>query len=388
MPDSGERSPLPAPFEGWFSSRGWRARSHQIECLEAAAAGRSHLLIAPTGAGKTLAGFLPSLVDLHVNGAGRGVHTLYVSPLKALAVDIARNVEAPVREMGLQVSLETRTGDTPSSRRLRQKYNPPDILLTTPEQVALLLANKDAERHFAGLKAVIVDELHSVISVKRGHLLALDIARLRRHAPSLRLAGLSATVPDPAPLLDYLAPQHTNAEPALLIRAAGGAKPVVRVLNSENRIPWSGHSARHSYAEVYKAIREAKLTLVFVNTRSQAEMTFQALWKMNDDNLPIALHHGSLDVERRRKVEAAMTRGDLRAVVCTSTLDLGIDWGDVDLVIQLGAPKGASRLTQRIGRSNHRMEEPSSALLIPGNRFEVLECLAAKDAVDEGALDG
>lgn len=165
-------------------------------------------------------------------------------------------------------------------------------------------------------------------------------------------------------------------------------RPVVRVLDSENRIPWSGHSGRYAWGEVYEAIRPAKMTLVFVNTRSQAEMTFQALWRMNEEHLPIALHHGSLDVERRRKVEAAMARGDLRAVVCTSTLDLGIDWGDVDLVIQMGAPKGASRLTQRIGRANHRMDEPSSALLAPANRFEVLEGLAAQAAVTEGALDG
>ena len=379
---------LPDAFTEWFAARGWSPRAHQLDCLEAARAGRSHLLIAPTGGGKTLAGFLPSLIDLSELGGGKGVHTLYISPLKALAVDIARNVETPVREMGLPITLETRTGDTPASRRQRQKFNPPDILLTTPEQVALLLANKDAARFFAGLKAVIIDELHSIIGVKRGHLLALGLARLRRLAPGLRVTGLSATVPDPDPLLDYLVPQNADSAPALLIRAKGGTKPVVRVHDSQNQIPWAGHSARHSYAEVYEAIRHAHLALVFVNTRSQAEMTFEALWRMNDDNLPIALHHGSLDVERRRKVEAAMAKGILRAVVCTSTLDLGIDWGDVDLVIQLGAPKGASRLTQRIGRANHRMDEPSSALLIPGNRFEVLECIAAKQAIDEGALDG
>lgn len=387
---------LPSVFADWFSSRGWRPRAHQLECLEAARDGRSHLLIAPTGGGKTLAGFLPSLIELHERPPAPavparikgGVHTLYISPLKALAVDIARNVEAPVREMGLSVTLETRTGDTPASRRQRQKFNPPDILLTTPEQVALLLANQDAAQFFANLRAVIVDELHSLIGVKRGALLALGLARLRRLAPGLRVTGLSATVPDPAPLLDYLTPQNGEAQQALLIRAEGQVKPIVRVHDSENRIPWSGHSARHAWNEVYARIKASRMTLVFVNTRSQAEMTFQALWAMNDDNLPIALHHGSLDVERRRKVEAAMTRGTLRAVVCTSTLDLGIDWGEVDLVIQIGAPKGASRLTQRIGRANHRMDEPSSALLIPGNRFEVLECLAARDALDEGALDG
>ncbi|MEZ5928993.1 MAG: DEAD/DEAH box helicase [Parvularculaceae bacterium] len=210
--------------------------------------------------------------------------------------------------MDLPIRLETRTGDTPASRRQRQKYNPPDVLLTTPEQVALLLANKDAARFFGGLKTVIIDELHSLIGVKRGQLLSLGLARLHRLAPGLRCVGLSATVPDPQPLLDFLTPQNAGVEEARLIRAEGGVKPIVRVLNSENRIPWAGHSARHSWAEVYAAIKASKMTLVFVNTRSQAEMTFQALWSMNDDNLPIALHHGSLDVERRRKVEAAMTR--------------------------------------------------------------------------------
>ncbi|MEM6413929.1 MAG: ligase-associated DNA damage response DEXH box helicase [Pseudomonadota bacterium] len=381
-------SGLPAKFDDWFKDRGWAPREHQLDCLKAAQEGKSHLLIAPTGGGKTLAGFLPPLIDLFENGSGRGVHTLYISPLKALAVDIARNVSAPVDEMGLGLNIETRTGDTPMARRQRQKTNPPDILLTTPEQVSLLLSHGDSADYFSGLKTIILDELHAIGNTKRGHLLALGIARLRKLAPDLRLTGLSATVPDPQTLIDYLTPQGTDAEEAVLIRAAGGAKANVKVLNSENRIPWSGHSARHAWDEVYEEIKEAGLTLVFVNTRSQAELTFQALWRLNEDNLAIALHHGSLDVAQRRKVEAAMSRGDLRAVVCTSTLDLGIDWGDVDLVIQIGAPKGASRLTQRIGRANHRMNEPSRALMVPDNRFSVLECLAAKDAISEGALDG
>lgn len=388
---------LPATFENWFAGKGWRPRQHQLDCLAAARGGRSHLLIAPTGGGKTLAGFLPTLVELAASrdasaaasqGASPRVHTLYVSPLKALAVDIARNVQAPVDEIGLAVKLETRTGDTPPARRQRQKTHPPDILLTTPEQIALLLTHNDAGDYFAGLRRVILDELHAFADTKRGHLLALSLARLKAIAPDVRLTGLSATVPDPEALLDYLTPAAGAEARAALIRAEGGAQANVSVLNSENRIPWSGHSARHAWDEVYAAIRDAGLTLVFVNTRSQAEMTFQALWRLNDDNLPIALHHGSLDVARRRKVEAAMARGELRAVVCTSTLDLGIDWGDVDLVIQIGAPKGASRLTQRIGRANHRMNEPSRALMVPDNRFSVLECLAAKDAIEEGALDG
>src|SRR5207244_1069959 len=159
------------------------------------------------------------------------------------------------------------------------------------------------------------------------------------------------------------------------------------MLDSAGHVPWAGHSARHAFADIYALIRAHKTTLVFVNTRMQAEMVFQGLWRINDDGLAIALHHGSLDVAQRRKVEAAMAEGRLRAVVCTSSLDLGVDWGDVDLVINVGAPKGASRLLQRIGRANHRMDEPSRGVLIPANRFEVLECRAALDAIAEQAQD-
>lgn len=382
---------LSLKFADWFASRGWQARPHQLECLQADREGLSHLLIAPTGGGKTLAGFLPSLVmlaDRTPPKEGR-LHTLYISPLKALAVDIARNLETPIAEMELDITVETRTGDTPQARRQRQKHTPPDILLTTPESLSLLIAQPDAASYFAGLERIVLDELHALIPNKRGHLLSLAIARLRALAPKLRLAGLSATVADARPLIDYLTPQNTpGAKTAKLIRGKSGAKPKVDVLYSDERIPWSGHSGRHSFEEVYRQIKENQLVLVFVNTRSQAEATFAALWRINDDNLPIALHHGSLEVAQRRKVEAAMSASKLRAVVCTSTLDLGIDWGDVDLVIQMGAPKGVSRLTQRIGRANHRMNEPSRALMAPANRMEVLECIAAKEAIEEGDLDG
>ena len=382
---------LPPVFADWFAARGWRPRPHQLDCLDADGAGLSHLLIAPTGGGKTLAGFLPSLVALSARKPpkqGR-LHTLYISPLKALAVDIARNLKTPIEEMGLDIAVETRTGDTPAARRQRQRYLPPDMLLTTPESLSLLIAQEGADKYFAGLERLILDELHALIPNKRGHLLSLAIARLRALAPKLRLAGLSATVADARPLIDYLTPQHVDgAKSAKLIRGKSGAKPRVDVLYSDERIPWSGHSGRHSFEEVYRQIKDNNLCLVFVNTRSQAEATFSALWRLNDDNLPIALHHGSLEVAQRRKVEAAMASGKLRAVVCTSTLDLGIDWGDVDLVIQMGAPKGVSRLTQRIGRANHRMTEPSRALMAPANRMEVLECIAAKAAIEEGVLDG
>jgi len=534
---------LPEPFRRWFAAKGWAPRAHQLELLARAEAGESLLLIAPTGAGKTLAGFLPALVDLatpapdpflgktptpdlrsdpphkgeggrplgtaaaasvrpsiaapvagsvagsagrsgpvasansshgpqegrgrrdgppsplwggSAQGAGvgvqgpaserasaklkvgknaeaaserrvhkdgtqgpasdrreleggtqgpaserasaklrggtetpppRSIHTLYISPLKALAVDIERNLRRPIEEMGLAIAIETRTGDTPQHKRQRQKLSPPDILLTTPEQLSLLLASKDAGRLFADLRYVIFDELHSLVISKRGHLLSLALARLRRLRPGLRTIGLSATVAEPDELRRWLVAQDETRPMAGMIAVEGGAKPEISILESAERIPWAGHSAMYAIPEIYEAIRRHRTTLLFVNTRSQAEMLFGALWHVNEDALPIALHHGSLDVGQRRRVEQAMADDRLRAVVATSTLDLGIDWGDVDLVIHVGAPKGASRLAQRIGRANHRMDEPSRAILVPANRFEVMECRAALDANYLGAQD-
>src|SRR5215468_5645716 len=392
-------STLPETFRRWFATRGWEPRAHQMALLDKARVGRSTLLIAPTGAGKTLAGFLPTLVELAARSSrsglwrgalasGSGLHTLYISPLKALAVDVARNLEQPVAEMGLPVRIETRTGDTPASKRTRQRRYPPDILLTTPEQVALLLSTADAPYLFATLKRIVLDELHALVMSKRGDLLALGLARLHRIAPSLTTIGLSATVAAPDELARYLVPQGPGVQAqADVLMAEGGAAPVVTMLDTAERLPWAGHTARHALEEMYGLIRRYRTTLMFVNTRSQAEMLFQELWRINDDSLAIALHHGSLDTAQRRKVEAAMAAGRLQAVVCTSSLDLGIDWGDVDLVINVGAPKGASRLTQRIGRANHRMDEPSKGVLVPANRFEVLECRAALDAVAENAQD-
>ncbi len=360
--------------------------------LEAARDGASALLIAPTGGGKTLAGFLPSLVELSTPDAAPaspGVHTLYVSPLKALTVDIHRNLTEPIEELGLEIACETRTGDTPQAKRRRQRLRPPKILLTTPESLALMLSYHDAPQVFRGLSCVVVDELHALAGTKRGDLLALGLARLRALAPGCRRVGLSATVPEPAALIAWLSRDGRGAAGDVrLITAEGGAKAEIDILTTRARLPWSGHMAVHALEEVYERIRRAGTTLVFVNTRAQAEIVFQELWRLNDDKLAIALHHGSLSKEQRRKVEAAMARGDLRAVVATSSLDLGVDCAAVDLVVQVGAPKGVSRLLQRIGRANHRLDRPSRALLVPANRFEVLECRAAVEGVRAETLDG
>ena len=371
---------LPELFSDWFAARGWKPRAHQLAMLAAARARESVLLIAPTGGGKTLAGFLPTLIDLH-EAPRKGLHTLYVSPLKALATDIARNLTAPVTDMSLAITIETRTGDTPSNRRRRQREAPPHILLTTPESLAVLLSLADAPAMFAGLSRVIIDEAHALAGTKRGDQLALCLSRLAAIAPDMRRAGLSATVAHPKPLMGYCGATRLIEEP-------DGAPPKISLMVPPGRLSWSGHMGLEGAPGIMARIREAGTTIVFVNTRAHAELIFQALWKLNDETLPIALHHGSLEVEQRRKVEAAMSAGKLRAVVATSSLDLGIDWGGVDQVLQIGAPKGVSRLLQRVGRANHRMDEASVAVLVPANRFEVLECEAAIEGVAARELDG
>ena len=353
--------------------------------LELARRGRSALLVAATGAGKTLAGFLPTICEL-ADHPTEGLHTLYVSPLKALAIDVQRNLIGPIEEMGLPIRVETRTGDTPSDRKLRQRLKPPQVLLTTPESLSLLLSYPESPQMFEGLKTIVVDELHGFAKEKRGDLLSLSVSRLQTLAPELRRVGLSATISDPDAYRSWLAPD-ADMELIDLVTGDPGAEPDLSILIPENKIPWAGHSGYHAIADVMRLIEQHKTTLVFCNTRGLAELIFQKLWNENEQGLPIGIHHGSLSVEARRKVEAAMAAGKLRGLVATASLDLGIDWGDVDLVVQMGAPKGSSRLLQRIGRANHRLDEPSKGIIVPGNRFEYLEARAALDAIDDGELD-
>ena len=374
---------LPPLFSDWFATRGWHIHPHQQAMLDRANA-PAQLLIAPTGGGKTLAGFLPTLTDLAENDH-HGLHTLYISPLKALAADIKRNLTTPIEEMGLPIRIDDRTGDTPSSRKKRQRADPPHILLTTPESLALLTSYEDAHRTFAGLKRVVIDEIHALAESKRGDQLMLALSRLQALCPGLRRVGLSATVEDPAAIARLLA---CHPDPCDILQADPGPEPDIAMLETEERPPWSGGGAAYSIPAVLDQIRRHRTTLIFHNTRAQAEIFFHNLWLANEDSLPIGIHHGSLDRVQRERVEAAMQQGLLRAIVCTGSLDLGIDWGDVDLVIQVGAPKNVKRLVQRIGRANHNYNAPSKALLVPANRFEVVECQAALQAVRDRDLDG
>ena len=374
---------LPANLEDWFDRRGWSLHPHQRDMLDRAGA-PALLLIAPTGGGKTMAGFLPTLAELG-SDPKPGLHTLYVSPLKALAADIRRNLGSPIAEAGLAVRVEDRTGDTSQTRKKAQRVDPPHILLTTPESLALLLSYEDAPRMFSGLKRVIVDEIHALAESKRGDQLMLALARLQGLVPGLRRVGLSATVEDPGAIARFLA---RHPDPCEVLHADPGPEPDIAMLPTKAAPPWAGGGGRYAIPEVLEEVRRHRTTLIFHNTRAQAEIYFHNLWLQNDESLPIGIHHGSLAREQRERVEAAMVAGALKAIVCTGSLDLGIDWGDVDLVIQVGAPKNVKRLVQRIGRANHRYNAPSKALLVPANRFEIVECVAALDAVRARDLDG
>jgi ATP-dependent Lhr-like helicase len=378
---------LPPQFTDWFTQRGWRLRDHQRDMIAASARGEHALLVAGTGAGKTLAGFLPSLISLSEReGVTEVIDCLYISPLKALAHDMRRNLLIPIDELGVNISVESRTGDTSGDKRQRMKAHPPDILLTTPESLSLMLSESDAEHVFRGLNTVIIDEVHAFGTGKRGDLLQLALSRLQAIRPGLRRVALSATVADPDAWRRWLAPDG-NADSVTLVTGEAGAPADIQILLPEGRVPWAGHSGAYAVQAVMEVIEAHQTTLVFCNTRGLAELIFQQLWKVNDKGLPIAIHHGSLAQEARLKTEAAMAEGRLRAMVATSSVDLGLDWGNVDCVIQMGAPKGSSRLIQRIGRANHRLDEPSKAMVVPGNRFEWLEARAALDAIADGERD-
>jgi ATP-dependent Lhr-like helicase len=378
---------VPVKFEKWFAEQNWHIRDYQRDMIDAFSRREDTLLIAPTGGGKTLAGFLPSLIDLAVkeSEAKPRLHTLYISPLRALTNDIQRNLNRPVAEMNLPIKIGIRTGDTKQYQRAKQRKSPPDILLTTPESLMLLLSYPDAAEYFSELKTVIIDELHSFATNKRGDFTSLALARLKSLAPDHIRFGLSATIADADSAAKWLGP---TGSPAKIIEVTGSAPPVLEIMTPETRYPLGGHNPRFVVNDIYAAIKTAKSAIIFVNTRAQTELLFQELWKVNTDNLPIGLYHGSLSRERRQMTEASIASGHIRAVVSTSALEMGIDWGDVDLILQVGAPKGVSRLLQRIGRSNHRMDEPSNAVLVPCNPLEAVECAVAINAIRLGQRDG
>lgn len=374
---------IPPYLLNWFKQKDWTMYPYQRSMFKHFYEQDSTLLIVPTGGGKTLASFLPSLVDLQTYPR-KGLHTLYISPLKALTNDVQRNLLDPIQEMDLRVEVAVRTGDTSTYKRQRQRNNPPHILLTTPESLLLLLSYSSAKEFFKPLKAIIIDEVHSLANTKRGDLLSLALAQLHLFASKTIRIGLSATVAKPTLLAEWLAQGKNKVQ---VVEVETKQKPKIQILN-KSFIPYSGFMGTYAVTDIYQLISQHTLSLIFVNTRAQAELIFQQLWLINDNNYPIALYHGSLDKQLRLKTEYLMVSGNLKAIVSTSALELGIDWGNVDLVIQLGAPHGISRLLQRIGRSNHQINKPSKAQLVPTHCFDALECQAAIDSINKNHLDG
>ena len=361
----------------WLNKKNTHYHDYQILSYKAVSEKKDILINAPTGTGKTLASLLAPIINFSEDVKSGSFTTLYISPLKSLIYDISRNLDEYLKAANLKISIETRTGDTSAYNKQKQLKNPPNFLITTPESFALMMSYQNSNVYFSNIKYIIIDELHSIIHTKRGDLLTLNLARLTSFAPEAIKIALSATIKNTTNTLNYF----SNSKKKKCINPKIIKKISIEILNSVNLIPWSGHMATYAIKDIYTYIKSYNSTIIFVNTRAQAEYVFQNLWKINKDNLNIAIHHGSLDRQLRLNIENKMFEGKLNCIVATSSLELGLDWSNVDLVMQIGAPKGISRIIQRIGRSNHDINKTSKAILIPTNKFEYLECLAAKDAL-------
>jgi ATP-dependent Lhr-like helicase len=391
--DAGADDPRLAPALRWFAASGRRPFPFQLEAWRAWLDGESGLVNAATGSGKTLAAWLgPVLEDLSSSlttppARPPGLRLLWITPLRALANDLVANLREPLRALGSPWRVEARTGDTASSARARQRARPPEALVTTPESLSVMLSFAEAQATLAGLDGVVVDEWHELLGAKRGVQLELGLARLRQLNPRLRTWGISATLPDlEVAQRALLGPGRTGR----IVRS-----DQVRILEIESvipptlqRFPWAGHLGLQLLPEVVRAIGAARTTLLFTNTRSQAETWYQALLRARPDWLTeLGLHHGSIDRKVREKVEDGLRRGSLRAVICTASLDLGVDFSPVEQVIQVGSPKGIARLMQRAGRSGHRPGETSRILCVPTHAWELLEIAAVRRAVADGRLE-
>ncbi|MFI4916439.1 MAG: ligase-associated DNA damage response DEXH box helicase [Phycisphaerales bacterium JB060] len=375
-------------LRGWFADRQWRPHDFQEEAWARHTAGQSGLILVPTGSGKTYAAYLGPLADFADAGAkARRLSILYISPLRALSRDIEQALRAPIDDLDLPISVESRTGDTSSTVRSRQRRGLPNVLVTTPESLCLLLTQADAEKKFSDLHAVIVDEWHELLSSKRGSQVELGLARLRRFAPSLRTWGLSATIANAeAAAAALVGVQETPA----IVRAPIDRPVAVESIRpaSIRRFPWAGHMGLAMLDEVLAYLDPGLPTLQFTNTRSQAERWFHAISiKRPQWEGRLALHHGSIDREERERVELGVKTGQVGIVVCTSSLDLGVDFAPVERVVQIGSPKGVARLMQRAGRARHRPGEPCEITCVPTNALELLEIAAVRQAIDANAVE-
>lgn len=393
------RPPKPLPIDpagvvtpaAWFQSRGWEPFAFQREAWAAYRAGESGLVHASTGTGKTYAAFLGPVLDALGGPPAPGpppLRVLWLTPLRALSADTALSLEAPLRPLGLDWDVGTRTADTPAAARTRQQKRLPSVLITTPESLSLLLTYPDAREKFAGLRCVVCDEWHELFGSKRGVLAELALARLRAFNPALRTWGLSATLGN---LGAALAALVGTGRAGRVVRGHV-PKPVAvdaAIPRRVERFPWAGHLGLSLLPQVVAAVEEGRTALLFTNTRAACEQWYQALLDARPEWAgTVALHHGSIDRGARDWVEDGLRAGTLRCVVCTSTLDLGVDFAPVDRVLQVGSPKSVARLLQRAGRSGHRPGAASRVTCVPTHAFELIEVAAARTAAVAGAVEG
>lgn len=383
--------PAPTDIAGWFKRRGWQSFPFQHEVWDAVAAGESGLLHATTGSGKTYAVWFAALGQVLAQALSPtstpastwrrpGLKLLWITPMRALASDTTRALSEPLAELGIDWRVGLRTGDTPAAERARQDKRLPDALVTTPESLSLMLSKADATERLSGVAMVVIDEWHELIANKRGVQVQLALARLRAFNPGLVVWGLSATLGNLEQAMDVLL-AHGGG------RLVQGRQPKTLLVDtllpeSTERFPWGGHLGTRMLAPVVAEIESSASSLVFTNTRSQAELWYQALLEARPDWAGlIALHHGSLDASVRAWVETGLKEGRLKAVVCTSSLDLGVDFSPVERVLQVGSAKGVARLLQRAGRSGHSPGRASRVTLVPTHALELVEGAAARDAV-------
>ncbi|MEO1007099.1 MAG: ligase-associated DNA damage response DEXH box helicase [Planctomycetota bacterium] len=385
---AGDQRPGLDRLRAWFGDRGWEPHAFQEEVWAEHERGRGGLIQVPTGSGKTYAAYLGALADLiDEPSPPRGLRILYISPLRALSRDIEAALRAPVEDLGLGLRVESRTGDTSSSVRSRQRSSLPQVLVTTPESLTLLLTQETAASKFAHLRTVIVDEWHELLSSKRGSQVELALARLRRFAPGVQTWALSATVAN----TDDAARAAVGVDREFAVVRAPIDRPVAvdaLLPASMARFPWAGHMGLSMLDAVLADLDPGVPTLVFVNTRSQAERWFNAISLSRPEwEGRIALHHGSIDKAARERVEAGIQDGRIGIVVCTSSLDLGVDFAPVERVMQIGSPKGVARLMQRAGRAKHRPGAPCGVTCVPAHALELIEIAAARDAIDAGRVE-
>lgn len=379
--------PRQSPAHTWFASQGWTVFPFQQEAWDRYADGYSGIINAPTGFGKTYSLLLPILMEGLRSGEKKGLQAIWVSPIRALTNEIRMTCERAIEGLGLDWRVEVRSGDTSTADRTKQRKNPPQILITTPESIHVLMASKGYDRFFGSLKAVVVDEWHELMGSKRGVQMQLAMSRFRGINPDLKVWGISATIQNIDEALDVLLGAHKKSNLSTIIRSQRSKQiEVVSVVPDEiEKYPWAGHLGIQLLEKVVPIILESKSTIIFTNTRSQCEIWYQRLLDVYPDFAgAIAMHHGSIDRELRVWVEDALHEGRLQAVVSTSSLDLGVDFRPVETIVQVGSPKGVSRFVQRAGRSGHQPDAVSRIYFVPTHTLELIEGAALRAAIDEG----